>query len=657
MKQDIKKWKKSLGIAVFAFLPWSQSLAQPIISGFTPTSGPIGTTVNISGSNFDPIASNNIVYFGAVKANIISAGSNSISVTVPFGTTYEPITVTTNGLTAYSILPFTVSFTGGGDFNTKIDFPTGVAPRGIVISDLDGDGLLDATTANSGGNSISVFRNNSSGGSITFDSRLDFSAGSSCADVLNADIDGDGKIDILAYNGTANFISVYKNTSSIGAISLIRQDLATGLNASSLSVGDVDGDGKPDIVVTYINFIGIFRNTSSGGVISFAPELQITIGVGITIQNNILADIDGDGKSDIIIGNRIGHISIFRNTSSSGIISFQPRLDFPASFTPYFVTVSDIDGDGKLDIASTSNDETGHTGLISVFLNKSLAGNISLAPGIDYPSKYVAWDIASGDVTGDGKPDLVTVINDVPGTISILKNSGTPGNISFDPSVDYSTTMLVWGVKIADLNNDGRPELISVGGNPGSFTVFLNQDPVPLPVTLINFKAHLINKKTNLFWETSMEQNVSFFSIERSADSGKFNSVGMVASTNHTNGDQYKFVDITDVSGTVYYRLKMVDKDNKFKYSPIVNVQTDDNMIGLKVYPNPANDHITIHYPLSFFDCKISIVDFNGRVVHTESVRAGMLETTISIKQLAGGIYTLVWERGDKKLSRTILLN
>lgn len=86
----------------------------PTITSFTPTSGPVGTTVTISGSNFSSTAANNIVYFGAVKATVTAATSTSLSVTVPTGATYAPITVTVNGLTTYSQAPFILTFSGGG---------------------------------------------------------------------------------------------------------------------------------------------------------------------------------------------------------------------------------------------------------------------------------------------------------------------------------------------------------------------------------------------------------------------------------------------------------------------------------------------------------------------------------------------------------------
>jgi hypothetical protein len=68
----------------------------PHITSFTPTSGPLGTVVTINGNNFNPSPAGNIVFFGAVRASVLTASTSVITVAVPKGTTYEPISVTTN---------------------------------------------------------------------------------------------------------------------------------------------------------------------------------------------------------------------------------------------------------------------------------------------------------------------------------------------------------------------------------------------------------------------------------------------------------------------------------------------------------------------------------------------------------------------------------
>jgi hypothetical protein len=100
---------------------------KPIITSFSPTKGNIGSTVIILGTNFSATATNNFVYFGDVKANVLSATSTSVTVAVPTGASYKPISVTVSGLTAYSTIPFTVTFPGDGNnftansFSAKMD--------------------------------------------------------------------------------------------------------------------------------------------------------------------------------------------------------------------------------------------------------------------------------------------------------------------------------------------------------------------------------------------------------------------------------------------------------------------------------------------------------------------------------------------------------
>jgi len=137
-------------VFIVTSLVTTQLFAQPTINSFTPVSGPIGTLVNISGSNFSANASQNIVYFGAVSAVVSAATSTSLTVTVPPGATYQPITITSNNLTASSSLPFNVTFNGNiGPFTSNSFLPKnsitlGKNPFAVKTGDFDGDGYRDA---------------------------------------------------------------------------------------------------------------------------------------------------------------------------------------------------------------------------------------------------------------------------------------------------------------------------------------------------------------------------------------------------------------------------------------------------------------------------------------------------------------------------------
>ena len=110
-----------LGLAISSI-----AQAQPIITSFSPGVGPVGTTVTIVGTHFNPAASQNGVFFGAVQAVVQSVvGSTTITVTVPYGTDYRRISVIDldTGLQCYSAIPFDVTYTplGNNQFKTKVE--------------------------------------------------------------------------------------------------------------------------------------------------------------------------------------------------------------------------------------------------------------------------------------------------------------------------------------------------------------------------------------------------------------------------------------------------------------------------------------------------------------------------------------------------------
>jgi hypothetical protein len=247
--------KSTLLLSIVAFFTlafsWNVNGQVPVITTFSPASGPVGTTVTISGTNFDPIAANNIAYFGAVKATVTAATTTSLSVTVPTGATYQLITVTTRGLTTYSSRPFTVTFPNNnqilssGSFSQKLDFAApGTNTFGnIPMVDLDEDGKTDLILSGTLG--VSVLRNTGTG-TIYFSSKLDLVTGSQITrTVATGDFDGDGKKDIAIANYSLNTISVFRKISTVGNIAFAAKvDFPAGTNPYGIAAADIDGDGK-----------------------------------------------------------------------------------------------------------------------------------------------------------------------------------------------------------------------------------------------------------------------------------------------------------------------------------------------------------------------------------------------------------------------------
>ena len=240
----------------------------PVINSFTPASGPIGTIVTIIGNNFNSTPSNNIVFFGAVRATVNSASTGSLVVVVPAGASFQPITVTVSGLTGYALRPFLVTFLGGENlllptsFSTKNDYPAGANTSSITSADFDSDGKADIAAVNDAENTLSIFRNVSTTAAIIMDIKIDFTTGTKPFAVTYGDLDGDGKQDLAVVNGSSNTVSLFRNTSTgTGNISFAsRIDLATGTTPVQLLIRDFNSDGKPDLAIVSRTILSIFKN-------------------------------------------------------------------------------------------------------------------------------------------------------------------------------------------------------------------------------------------------------------------------------------------------------------------------------------------------------------------------------------------------------------
>ncbi len=245
-----------------------------------------------------------------------------------------------NGLTVYSRLPFVVTFPEVGTIDKDSFRPkAGIIPEtpyeyNVAMADLDGDGKTDIATANKDKKTISVFKNTSTIGGGSFAQKVDFTA-DYAGRIAIGDLDGDGKPDLTVTNYPSATVSVFRNTTTQGVIDA--RSFAPNVNfaivhsGSGLAIGDLDGDGKPDLAVTNSDpstSVSVLRNTSTPGAITFA--LKVDFNTNGYPRSIALGDLDGDGKPELIIGTN-QEISVFKNTSTPGTISassFGSRVDF-----------------------------------------------------------------------------------------------------------------------------------------------------------------------------------------------------------------------------------------------------------------------------------------------------------------------------------------
>ncbi len=463
------------------FFPLSV-FAQPVINSVTPASGPVNTTVTITGSNFSASPTANVVWFGSVRVPVTAASTGSLTVSVPTGASSQPITVTSGGLSSVPFTPFITTFSDSNQFmpsafSARTDVPTGSGPQFICNADLDGDGKPDLIVANGDSNTVTIYHNNSSPGTIAFTEVASFTMGANGypIGVAAGDLDGDGKPDIVISNYYTQTLSFYRNASSPGNIVMDSVlSVPSGNYILGASIADLNGDGKPEVIVACqgSNLISVYTNSSTLGHIAFSNETSILAPSGGSPFKVVVADLDGDGKPDLAAANSYaGTVSVYLNTTpTGGVISFAGDVDFATGNFPEGVAIGDIDGDGKPDLVVANNTDN----TLSLLRNTSTVGNLSFAPQLTVNSGYAAYDLVIADLDGDGKPDIA-VDDQYNNTVSVHRNTSTPGTIAISPNVDYNTGNIPYSITTADFDGDGKPDLATCNDADNTFTVLRNK--------------------------------------------------------------------------------------------------------------------------------------------------------------------------------------
>jgi hypothetical protein len=247
-----------------------------------------------------------------------------------------------------------------------------------------------------------------------------------------------------------------------------------GASPLSVAIGDVNGDGRPDLVSVRAGIISILTNTGTNGAFSDSPRIGAS---SLYVWAAELADINGDRRPDLVLANGgtpggTGSVEVFAN---DGRGSFTNWLLMSAGSSPHALATADFDGDGRLDIAVANIKNStcsGAQGTIDVMLAD---GNGGFRPLVRYGhGGYAA--IAAVDTNGDGAPDLVALDElDNLGTtqMSALNVLVNDGGGRFGTPVPYATGGTAASMAIGDLDGDRRLDF-AIASSRGTVSVLLN---------------------------------------------------------------------------------------------------------------------------------------------------------------------------------------
>jgi hypothetical protein len=380
----------------------------------------------------------------------------------------------------------TVNFRKAVPYNTG-----GYNPYSVAIADVNGDGKPDLIVANEEQSktnpegAVSVMLGKGDG---TFHAPVSYdSGGQSAYSISVADVNGDGKLDLVVANGcdrsncsTGGVGVLLGNGDGTFKKAVTYNSGAASVFGSRVAVGDLNGDGKLDLAVATTGvgcgngcppgLVAVLLGNGNG---TFKKAKTYHTGGFDAIGWVAIADVNGDKKPDLVVANycatecsyppKEGSVSVLLGKGDG---TFHPAKTYPSGgFGTVSVAVADLNKDGKPDIlvancgplACGPGSPGGNVGVLMG------NGNGTFKSAVNYPAANSPFDVVAADVNGDGKLDIV-VSNW--GTPDAGKNDGAVtvllgrGNGTFRPAQTFpSGGAEAPSVAVADVNHDGRPDI------------------------------------------------------------------------------------------------------------------------------------------------------------------------------------------------------
>jgi hypothetical protein len=495
-----------------------------------------------------------------------------------------------------------------------------------------------------------------------------------------ADLDGDGRPDLAAYNSQSREFSLYRNISLPGNVQFAPK--VNIVASGPFIIGDVNADSKNDIITKNGNSLSIYKNQSQPGTFAFSGA--ISSGVAGVVHS--LADINGDGYADVVSSDDANNkLSVTVNTSTVNTISFGSTIDYITGRRPYFMSVGDLNNDGRPDMISTNLSNTfsilrnkvtepklipsGNNQVNSdVYFKVSVDSTVHAYNGNPYVQRHYDIQPENNPESSTATATLyfaqedfdnfnlhVTANNKLPAhptditgkaNLRVYQYHGTsstsePGSYTGkgieinpdDSKIVWNASLQIWEVTFDIVGFSG----FFLGSSGSSI----------LPLTLMSFTVDDKSNNPVIRWTTSKEVNTKEFQLMRATGGEEFKCIATIRAKGNRNVTvSYQYSDTLNVDAVYYYRLKMIDIDGDITYSRIVSLVRKMPKGAFSIFPNPARSFTVVKHPVSRTQAELRIIDFSARVIKSFRIKANESRTDIDLNGIHPGTYKMVWSDG-----------
>ena len=454
---------------------------------------------------------------------------------------------------------------------------------------------------------------------------------------------------------------------------------------STPTAGDLDGDGLIDLIqgngegtITLFEQTAVNAATFKAGVL-----LKNTDGTSLDVGNfakPTMADLDGDGLLELLVGEDTGTVLRYEQTSATGAgaLTFTKTTLFTNPFGTATngapnggsyprPTVADLDNNGLLDVLVGSNDGTlrRYEQTAANAATFTAKGQMTLADGTIIDAGDVDKPLLT-DYDGDGYLDML--LGNKAGSIILYTQSAANsttfrrvGNLTTNGTTAISLSNVggYAAPAITDIDGDGLLDLF-VGNSSGTVQRYEQapsatqptlapgaiNNPGPLPVVLTSFTGQASSTGNILRWTTASEANSYHFEVERSADGQEFVKIGQLAAAGTSaTAHSYQFVDAA-ATATSYYRLRQVDFDGTATYSPVVTLAASAvaaSPAKAVAYPTIFTNELNVALPGHGAQAAtVALLTADGRPVYSRSVQLSAAPQALAeLPTLAPGVYLL----------------